>query len=235
MNSTQRTALIVDDEKSIQYLLSSQLDQWGYSCTAVSSGREALECVSRREFDVMLLDVKMPGMSGLEVLERFQTEHPDTCVIMLSALVDKSVFANAMKLGADDYVVKPCDPEELSIRLRLAQERREQARRGEPPPEQGRPDFNEITGGLIGVSNQFVDRETSSREGAGTGPESVAESLVNIGQELDPVCCPSCGHCNPTDALFCNLCGSRMDTPCPKCAHGNPPISSFCNRCGQRL
>ena len=121
----RKPALIVDDEQPIQYLLSKQLEQWGYVCAAVSSGQEALEKLASRQFELMLLDVRMPGMSGLEVLRQSRDDHPAMTVVMLSALLDVKVMAEAIALGADDYITKPCDPDDLNIRLRKAHEHRE--------------------------------------------------------------------------------------------------------------
>ena len=78
-----------------------------------------------RQFDLMLLDVRMPGMSGLEVLRQSRDDHPAMCVVMLSALMDVKVIAEAVALGADDYITKPCDQDDLAIRLRKAHEHRE--------------------------------------------------------------------------------------------------------------
>ena len=121
----RKPALIVDDEQPIRYLLSKQLEQWGYVCAAVSSGQEALEKLASRQFELMLLDVRMPGMSGLEVLRQLRDDHPAMCVVMLSALLDVKIMAEAIALGADDYITKPCDPDDLNIRLRKAHEHRE--------------------------------------------------------------------------------------------------------------
>ncbi len=126
----RQSALIVDDEQPVQYLLSKQLEQWGYDCAAVSSGQEALEKLANKQFDLMLLDVRMPGMSGLEVLRQSRDDHPAMCVVMLSALMDVKVIAEAIALGADDYITKPCDPDDLSIRLRKAHEHRELVNQG---------------------------------------------------------------------------------------------------------
>ena len=121
----RKSVLIVDDEAPIQYLLSKQLEQWGYVCAAVSSGQEALEKLASRQFDLMLLDVRMPGISGLEVLRQSRDDHPAMVVVMLSALMDVKVIAEAIAMGADDYIAKPCDPDDLNIRLRKAHEHRE--------------------------------------------------------------------------------------------------------------
>ena len=126
----RQSALIVDDEQPVQYLLSKQLEQWGYVCAAVSSGHEALEKLANKQFDLMLLDVRMPGMSGMEVLRQSRDDHPAMCVVMLSALMDVKVIAGAIALGADDYITKPCDPDDLKIRLRKAHEHRELVNQG---------------------------------------------------------------------------------------------------------
>ena len=125
MSQPAKLALIVDDEESMRYVLSSQLTQMGYVCVAVSSGRDALNKAAVQDFDLMMLDVKMPGMSGLEVLGKFRPEHPDTCVVMLSALVDAAIAAEAIKRGADDYLTKPYHAVDLGKRLLRAHERRE--------------------------------------------------------------------------------------------------------------
>ena len=126
----RKRVLIVDDEWPIRYMLSKQLEQWGYDCTAVSSGQEALEKLASRTFDLMLLDVRMPGTSGLEVLRQSRDDHPAMCVVMLTALVDIKVNAEAIALGADYHVTKPCDPDDLNVRLGRAHENREVAKPG---------------------------------------------------------------------------------------------------------
>ena len=119
-----QSALIVDDEQPVQYLLSKQLEKWGYECAVASNGQEALEELANKQFDLMLLDVRMPGMSGLEVLRRSRDDQPSLCVVMLSALIDVKYLGEAIALGADDYISKPCDPDDLDIRLRKAREHR---------------------------------------------------------------------------------------------------------------
>ena len=127
MSQTSKTALIVDDEETLRYALSRQLEQFGYECLAVSNGPEALAAAARLDFDLMMLDIRMPGMSGLQVLKDFRANHPQTCVIMLSAIGDSAISTDALKSGADDYIIKPCHPHELRMRLRWAIARRDRA------------------------------------------------------------------------------------------------------------
>lgn len=144
MKHLKRSGLIVDDEETIRYVLSAQLAKLGYRSVTVASGQEALEKMTHREFDLVLLDVRMPGMSGLEVLDRIRSKDARTCVAMLSAVIDAAVAAHAQKLGADDYIAKPCDLGYLKKRLDLALERRarpgKSEARGLPTENTGKPD-----------------------------------------------------------------------------------------------
>jgi FixJ family two-component response regulator len=77
-----------------------------------------------KDFDLVLMDIKMPGLSGMEALPQIITNHPDTCVIMMTAVVDTETAVQAMKLGAYDYVTKPFDLDDLNMRVQKALERR---------------------------------------------------------------------------------------------------------------
>jgi len=139
--------LIVDDEKSIQYALSALLERYGYVCVVVSNGQEALETVTQIEFDLILLDFRMPGMSGLELLKRFRENNNRTSVVMLTAVAENLLIAESFKLGADDFVLKPCNPEDLSNRLQKAYQRRQSVRNGGPAPGKKQLGFGEAVKG----------------------------------------------------------------------------------------
>jgi DNA-binding response OmpR family regulator len=124
MEEIKGTILIVDDEESIRNILSRRLQEEGYSCEVASDGKEALWKAFIRDFDLVLMDIKMPGMSGMETLPRLITDHPDTCVIMMTAVLDTETAVEAMKLGAYDYVTKPFDLDDLSMRMEKALEKR---------------------------------------------------------------------------------------------------------------
>jgi DNA-binding response OmpR family regulator len=124
MAEVKGTILIVDDEESIRNILSRRLQEEGYSCEVASDGKEALWKAFVRDFDLVLMDIKMPGMSGMEALPQIVTNHPDTCVIVMTAVVDTETAVEAMKLGAYDYVTKPFDLDDLSMRMGKALEKR---------------------------------------------------------------------------------------------------------------
>lgn len=112
-----RTVLIVDDEANLRSSLSEFLSLDGYQSEGAASGAEALDLLERRVFDAVVLDLRMPGMDGLETLDRILASGPAVPVIMMSAHGEISDAVSAMKRGAVDYLVKPFDPAELSLRL----------------------------------------------------------------------------------------------------------------------
>jgi len=124
MEEHKATILTVDDEESIRDILCRKLEALGYHCEVASDGNEALWKAFMQDFDLVLMDIKMPGMSGMEVLPKLTTDHPDTCVIMLTAVSDIQTAVEAMKLGAYDYLTKPFNLDDLVIRVERALERR---------------------------------------------------------------------------------------------------------------
>jgi DNA-binding response OmpR family regulator len=124
MEEAKGTILIVDDEEAIRGILSRKLKSDGYSCELAVDGKEALWKAFMKDFDLVLMDIKMPGLSGMEALPQIVTNHPDTCVIMMTAVVDTETAVQAMKVGAYDYVTKPFDLDDLGMRIEKALERR---------------------------------------------------------------------------------------------------------------
>lgn len=113
MPGEQVRVLVVDDEESVRNLLQRILQDAGYQVTTAANGREALYQVSLIEAELVLLDVKMPEMSGLEVLSKLSSDSPGICVIMVTAVIDTETAVNAMKLGAYDYILKPFDRDDV--------------------------------------------------------------------------------------------------------------------------
>ena len=120
----QERVLIVDDDKVIREGLLRILKAEGYLVEALSSGRQALDCLEEQDFDLIITDLKMPGMSGLEVLQAIKAEHPDLPVILITgyAAIDNAV--EVMKSGASDYLAKPFANEEIVQKVRKALEAR---------------------------------------------------------------------------------------------------------------
>jgi two-component system, NtrC family, response regulator PilR len=116
--------LVVDDERSMRELLSIVLRREGYDVTLATNGREAIEHLERGRFDLLISDVKMPDMNGVEVLRAAKRIDPDTLGIMITAFASADTAIEAMRLGAHDYLSKPFDVDELKIKVRNAIEQR---------------------------------------------------------------------------------------------------------------
>ncbi|MBI4292671.1 MAG: sigma-54-dependent Fis family transcriptional regulator [Betaproteobacteria bacterium] len=116
--------LVVDDEEIVVRSCLRILGGGDYVVEAVRSGEEALRRIDENQIDVLILDIMMPKMDGLEVLQRVKETHPDIDVIMVTGLSQIETAVRSMKLGAFDYLSKPFDPEELKLVVERALERR---------------------------------------------------------------------------------------------------------------
>ncbi|MGA2891631.1 MAG: sigma-54 dependent transcriptional regulator [Xanthobacteraceae bacterium] len=116
--------LVVDDEEIVIRSCLRILDDEGYQIEVAHDGQEALRKVEDTTYDVMILDIMMPNLGGMEVLRRVKEAHPDTDVIMITGLSQIDTAVQAMKLGAFDYISKPFEPDELKLVVQRALERR---------------------------------------------------------------------------------------------------------------
>lgn len=123
-SSLQRAVLVVEDEHQMRAMLQDNLEFDGYRVTAVGSGEEALDEITRAAYCLVLLDVMLPGISGLEVCRRLRGQGTRVPVIMLTARAQESDRVTGLDVGADDYVSKPFSVRELLARVR-AQVRRD--------------------------------------------------------------------------------------------------------------
>jgi len=110
--------LIVDDEKDILRALEFILSREGYSVSTATSGEEAIELLKKDEYDLVLTDLRMEGMDGLEVLQRTLQMRPSTLVIIMTAYATVESAVTAMKMGASDYIVKPFINEDVKMRIK---------------------------------------------------------------------------------------------------------------------
>ena len=121
----RRTVLVVDDDQSLRRVMEMQLEEIGCHVLAAASGLEALELLASRAIPVVLTDLKMPGMSGLDLLRRVRKEHPETAVLVITAYGTVESAVLAMREGAYDYLTKPLDYNQLGIVVNRALERQE--------------------------------------------------------------------------------------------------------------
>ncbi len=117
MTSEKTRILVVDDEEIVRESLGGWLEKDGYHVASAPDGRSAVERLKSDKWNVLLVDLKMPGMDGLQVLEEAKKLQPDASVVIMTAYATVETAVQAMKLGAFDYLVKPFDPEELSLMM----------------------------------------------------------------------------------------------------------------------
>jgi len=107
MKRKKAKILVVEDNPGIRELFRELLSQEGYTVKVVQNGKEALLKVRKESFDLILTDVKMPRMSGVQLLKELQKILPDIKVVIITATADSEIAVKAMKLGAYDYITKP--------------------------------------------------------------------------------------------------------------------------------
>ncbi|HYM51299.1 MAG TPA: response regulator transcription factor [Candidatus Limnocylindrales bacterium] len=157
--------LVVDDEERMRSVIARALAQAGYAVEAVPDGEAALRLARGTPFDLVILDLLMPGLDGQATLRRLLECRPRPSILILSALSDSASKVETLELGADDYVAKPFSLDELiarvKVRLRAA-----------------RPDPNRLTVGRVSLD------EVRRRADAGGGPVVLAEREFLLLREL---------------------------------------------------
>jgi DNA-binding NtrC family response regulator len=117
--------LFVDDEQSLQEIMRSELPRMGHEVTICPDGRTAIKELAKKKFDAAILDLKMPGLSGIDVLQQLKTVAPDTEAVVLTGYASQETAVQALRLGAFDYITKPCMLDEVEVILQKIAEKRE--------------------------------------------------------------------------------------------------------------
>src|SRR5215467_14028856 len=121
---TSLRILFADDEKSLQEFMRSELPRLGHEVTVCPDGRAAIKALEKGAFDAALLDLRMPGMTGIELLEQLKQSTPDTEAIVMTGHASMETAIDAMRLGAFDYITKPCKLAEIEAVLRKVADKR---------------------------------------------------------------------------------------------------------------
>ena len=115
--------LVIDDERSIRNTLKDILGYEQYQVDLAEDGNQGLELIRKNEYDIVLCDIKMPGMDGIEVLEKIQDESADIPVVMISGHGNIDTAVESIKKGAYDFIEKPLDLNRLLITIRNAMDK----------------------------------------------------------------------------------------------------------------
>jgi putative two-component system response regulator len=120
--SVKGNILLVDDEALFRDIVRRTLSGKGYICYEASNGEEVMKTLAGHKIDLVLLDIKLPGKSGIEILKDIETYHSGVSVIMVTAQADVETAINALKMGASDYIIKPVDQKMLIVGIERALE-----------------------------------------------------------------------------------------------------------------
>ncbi|MBI3587223.1 MAG: sigma-54-dependent Fis family transcriptional regulator [Ignavibacteriales bacterium] len=175
--------LVVDDEESITFLLKTELEELSdYDIDTALNGTEAINLIQSKIYDVVLLDIKMPRVSGIDVLKYLNEHSPSTQVIMLTNVVDMKTAIETIKLGAYDFVSKPYDPEQLQATVSRAIEKRKLVIEKEVM----KNELNRIggTAGLIGESAIFKHVVSNTKKVAASEAFILIQGASGTGKEL---------------------------------------------------
>lgn len=112
--------LIVDDEPIVRESLKDWLEDAGYKVVTAEAGEQALELIAEKDFSVVILDIRLPGRTGIAVLKEVKEKKPDLKAIIITAYPTSNLTAEALQLGAIDYLVKPIAPDDLERLVREA-------------------------------------------------------------------------------------------------------------------
>lgn len=126
MVERREKVIVVDDEPAARNLVNRILTKEGYDCEEVDTTTQVLEKLKETNPELVILDIRMPGKSGIELLQEIKVYHPDTAVIMVTAVNDVTTAVQCIKMGAEDYICKPYKKEEFTALVEKTLHKREQ-------------------------------------------------------------------------------------------------------------
>jgi two-component system response regulator PilR (NtrC family) len=196
--------LVVDDERSMRDFLSIMLKKEGYQVSAVEDGNQAIRAIQKDIYDLVITDIKMPGIDGLQVLQTIKEVSPETLVIMITAFSSTKDAVKAMKQGAIDYIAKPFEVDEIKLVIRNALERKKLSEENSYLKRELESKYKSLS--LVGQSPAFnrvlkmIEKVSAGRSTvlilgeSGTGKELVARAVhQNSPRRNKPFVTVNCG------------------------------------------
>ncbi|MCU0588568.1 MAG: sigma-54 dependent transcriptional regulator [Syntrophobacteraceae bacterium] len=198
------TLLIIDDEKNYLLVLEDLLAEEGYEVITAESAEQGLEIVRSSDLDVVITDMKMPGMDGMTLLEHCHAEKPDLPLIMMTAFGSVEKAVEAMRKGAFDYILKPFKNQELKLTIRKAADHHQLLRRNRYLTQtlEGRYQFSNIIGKSVQMLRIFelIEKVAPAKATvlvtgeSGTGKELIARAIhFNSARKDQPFISVNCG------------------------------------------
>jgi len=166
INSEPESAhvLVVDDEGAIRYSISKTLQRVGYQVSAAASGEEALDMMTDQIFDVVLTDIRMPGLTGVELLAKIKDKAPDAIVILMTGYASLGTAVESLRLGAHDYLIKPSSSQDIRQSVARGVERARNLQRRRQLLDAIQSNVKELTGGTLESdhrANMLANRSTA--------------------------------------------------------------------------
>jgi two-component system alkaline phosphatase synthesis response regulator PhoP len=181
MESTDATILVVDDEGAIRYSVTKTLERVGYQVVTASSGEEALEIMAEQHFDVVLTDIRMPGISGVDLLAKIKEQSPDAVVILMTGYASLGTAVESLRLGAHDYLIKPSTSEDIRDSVKRGIERARNLRRRRQLLDAIRSNVSEMLVGSAAAAPVTVPPPRPVREYPTTPPIGTTLTTMTIG------------------------------------------------------
>src|SRR4030042_4396847 len=172
----EETILIVDDEADICEVLDISLSDLGYKVYTAGNGEEALQVFAKTKPSIVLTDIRMPGIDGIELLRRIKEQYPETEVIMITGHGDMNLAIRSLKLEATDFITKPINDDFLEIALKRAEERIS-----------SRKKIKEYTQNLEGLVREQSGKliQAARLIAGGQGADGLASAMRNITQDFE--------------------------------------------------
>jgi DNA-binding response OmpR family regulator len=168
--------LVVDDEGAIRYSISKTLQRVGYQVSAAASGEEALEMLAEQTFDVVLTDIRMPGLTGVELLAKIKEKAPDSIVILMTGYASLGTAVESLRLGAHDYLIKPSSSQDIRQSVARGLERARNLQRRRQLLEAIQSNVKELTGGMDNIG-----RGASSLNNRSNAPVQAPVTTMTLG------------------------------------------------------
>ncbi|MBL8163385.1 MAG: response regulator transcription factor [Anaerolineae bacterium] len=171
--------LVVDDEGAIRYSVSKTLQRIGFEVHEAASGEDALEMMTKNEYEVILTDIRMPGLTGVELLKRIKDQSPDAIVILMTGYASLGTAVESLRLGAHDYLIKPSSSQDIRQSVTRGVERARNLRRRRALLDAIRSNVFELTRADVEAISSVYEDDEPVMPGETRYETPIAETITN--------------------------------------------------------